>query len=162
MIWPLDNGDIETTDETGKKTIIPGKGGIIFLDEINRAHPAVQAAMPPVQVPNPLVQRQDRIEEMLGCMPSVMHDVHHSVSGLEDKTDQLLELLKSLAPVVEETNLVVKGSDENLKDLSKSNNFSKIFMRFFAKNLDGQGKIWDFYYIVWQFLKFFFRKFSLK
>lgn len=45
MIWPLDNGDIETTDETGKKTIIPGKGGIIFLDEINRAHPAVQAAM---------------------------------------------------------------------------------------------------------------------
>jgi len=45
MIWPLDNGDIETTDENGKKTIIPGKGGIIFLDEINRAHPAVQAAM---------------------------------------------------------------------------------------------------------------------
>jgi hypothetical protein len=81
--------------------------------------PPVQAAMPPVQVPNPLLQSQVRVEEMLSCMPSVMHNVHHSVSGLEDKTDQLLELLKSLAPVVEETNLVVKGSDENLKDLSK-------------------------------------------
>lgn len=32
MIWPLDNGP-------------EGKGGIIFLDEINRAHPSVQAAM---------------------------------------------------------------------------------------------------------------------
>lgn len=32
MIWPLDNGPED-------------KGGIIFLDEINRAHPAVQAAM---------------------------------------------------------------------------------------------------------------------
>lgn len=32
MIWPLDNGP-------------DGKGGIIFLDEINRAHPSVQAAM---------------------------------------------------------------------------------------------------------------------
>jgi hypothetical protein len=32
MIWPLDNGEDE-------------KGGIIFLDEINRAHPSVQAAM---------------------------------------------------------------------------------------------------------------------
>lgn len=32
MIWPLDNGPDD-------------KGGIIFLDEINRAHPSVQAAM---------------------------------------------------------------------------------------------------------------------
>jgi len=32
MIWPLDNGP-------------EGKGGVIFLDEINRAHPSVQAAM---------------------------------------------------------------------------------------------------------------------
>jgi hypothetical protein len=32
MIWPLDNGPED-------------KGGIIFLDEINRAHPSVQAAM---------------------------------------------------------------------------------------------------------------------
>jgi predicted AAA+ superfamily ATPase len=45
MIWPLDNGDIEKEDENGKKIKIPGKGGIIFLDEVNRAHPAVQAAM---------------------------------------------------------------------------------------------------------------------
>ena len=35
-------------------------------------------------------------------------------------------------------------------------------MKFFAKNLDASEKIGDFYYIVWQFLKFFFRKFSLK
>ena len=73
-------------------------------------------ALPQVQVP---VQRQDQVSEMLQCMPSAMHDVQHSVLGLEDKTDQLLELLKSLAPMVEETNEVVKGSDENLKDLSK-------------------------------------------
>ena len=45
MIWPLDNGDKEIEDENGKKVKIPGKGGIIFLDEINRAHPSVQAAM---------------------------------------------------------------------------------------------------------------------
>ncbi len=32
MIWPLDNGPDD-------------RGGIIFLDEINRAHPSVQAAM---------------------------------------------------------------------------------------------------------------------
>jgi len=45
MIWPLDNGDIEIRKEDGTVEKIPGKGGIIFLDEINRAHPAVQAAM---------------------------------------------------------------------------------------------------------------------
>jgi hypothetical protein len=32
MIWPLDNGPDD-------------KGGVIFLDEVNRAHPSVQAAM---------------------------------------------------------------------------------------------------------------------
>jgi hypothetical protein len=81
----------------------------------NPLHRALHG-LPPVQVP---VQRQDQVSEMLQCMPSAMHDVQHSVLGLEDKTDQLLELLKSLAPIVEETNEVVKGSDENLKDLSK-------------------------------------------
>lgn len=45
MIWPLDNGDKEIVREDGTKEKIPGKGGIIFLDEINRAHPSVQAAM---------------------------------------------------------------------------------------------------------------------
>lgn len=45
MIWPLDNGDMEVKKEDGTTETIPGKGGIIFLDEINRAHPAVQAAM---------------------------------------------------------------------------------------------------------------------
>jgi MoxR-like ATPase len=45
MIWPMDNGDKEVVGEDGTKKIIPGKGGIIFLDEINRAHPSVQAAM---------------------------------------------------------------------------------------------------------------------
>jgi len=44
-IWPIDNGDKEIIDENGKKTKVEGKGGIIFLDEINRAHPSVQAAM---------------------------------------------------------------------------------------------------------------------
>ena len=44
-IWPIDNGDKEIIDNTGNKTKIEGKGGIIFLDEINRAHPSVQAAM---------------------------------------------------------------------------------------------------------------------
>ena len=44
-IWPIDNGDTEIIGENGKKTIVEGKGGIIFLDEINRAHPSVQAAM---------------------------------------------------------------------------------------------------------------------
>lgn len=44
-IWPIDNGDKEIIGENGKKTIVEGKGGIIFLDEINRAHPSVQAAM---------------------------------------------------------------------------------------------------------------------
>jgi hypothetical protein len=45
MIWPLDNGDIEIQKEDGSKEIIPGKGGIIFLDEVNRSHPAVQNVM---------------------------------------------------------------------------------------------------------------------
>lgn len=45
MIWPLDNGDIEIQKEDGTKEIIPGNGGIIFLDEINRSHPAVQNVM---------------------------------------------------------------------------------------------------------------------
>ncbi len=45
MIWPLDNGDKEIKKEDGTIEKIPGKGGIIFLDEINRAHPSVQAAM---------------------------------------------------------------------------------------------------------------------
>ena len=40
MIWPLDNG---TKIVDGKE--VEGDGGIIFLDEINRAHPSVQAAM---------------------------------------------------------------------------------------------------------------------
>ena len=40
MIWPLDNG---TKMVDGKE--VEGDGGIIFLDEINRAHPSVQAAM---------------------------------------------------------------------------------------------------------------------
>jgi len=44
-IWPIDNGDKEIEDENGKKILVEGKGGIIFLDEINRAHPSVQAAM---------------------------------------------------------------------------------------------------------------------
>jgi hypothetical protein len=44
-IWPIDNGDKEIVDENGKKTTVEGRGGIIFLDEINRAHPSVQAAM---------------------------------------------------------------------------------------------------------------------
>lgn len=44
-IWPIDNGDKEIIDENGKRISVEGKGGIIFLDEINRAHPSVQAAM---------------------------------------------------------------------------------------------------------------------
>jgi hypothetical protein len=44
-IWPIDNGDKEVIDENGKKILVEGDGGIIFLDEINRAHPSVQAAM---------------------------------------------------------------------------------------------------------------------
>lgn len=45
MIWPLDNGFKKVMNEDGEEIEVEGDGGIIFLDEINRAHPSVQAAM---------------------------------------------------------------------------------------------------------------------
>jgi hypothetical protein len=63
------------------------------------------------------VHRYD--DEMLQCIPSTMEGIHHGVSRVEDELSEMREMLKGIASSVDETNLVVKGSDENLKDLSK-------------------------------------------
>jgi len=78
--------------------------------------PSAQAS---IQLGAPLQQRDRYADEMLQCIPSSMEGIQHGVSRVEDELEEMREMLRGIASSVEETNVVVKGSDENLKDLSK-------------------------------------------
>lgn len=68
------------------------------------------------------LHKQSSHDEFVQCMPLAVRGIEHSVSGLENKTDELLDLLKNLAPSIDETHMVVKSSEENLKGISRTVN----------------------------------------